>query len=100
MEEQNEVLVAMKHGFERIDQRFERIDLRLGRIEEDMTVLKKDTHEGHLKLEFLIAKAELIKENVVDMRTYMARYHTDVEHPLEERVTRLEARIGILEQEK
>jgi hypothetical protein len=28
----------------------------------------------------------------------MARYHSEVEHPVEERVIKLEARVGILEQ--
>jgi archaellum component FlaC len=142
MDENNEILTAVKQGFERIDQ-------RLGRIEGDMSglttdvsgvrtdvsglktdvsglktdvsdlktdvsglktgmsglrtqvsALSNDVGKVQMKLEFLIDKADLIKENVVDLRTRMTRYDTEVEHPLEQRVTHLEARVSILEKKK
>jgi chromosome segregation ATPase len=108
MEEKNEILEAMKEGFERIDERLGRIEGDVSVLKTDVSVLKtdvsvlktdvsvlktdmgrlkKETRKAHIKLEFLIDKADLIKENVVDMRSHIGRYDTEVEHPLEQRVT-------------
>ena len=107
MEEQNEILTAVKQGFEQIDQRLGRIEGDVSVLKTDVSVLKtdvsalqKDTLKALIKLEFLTDKADLIKENVVDMRTHMARYSTEVEHPLEQRVTNLEGRVWKLEKKK
>jgi hypothetical protein len=99
MDENNEVLTAVKQGFERIDQRLGRIEGDVSGLKADVSVLTEDTQKTQLKLEFLIDRADLIKENVVDLRTRMTRYDTDVEHPLEQRVAHLEAR-SILEKKK
>jgi chromosome segregation ATPase len=114
MEEQNEIVAAMNAGFERIDQRLGRIEGDVSTLKGDVSVLKedvsvlktdmaklqKDTRKAAVKLEFLIDKADLIKENVVDMRGHLGRYSTEVEHPLEQRVTRLEGKVWTLEQKK
>ena len=100
MEEKNEILTAMMHGFDRIDQRLGRIEGDVSVLKEDVSVLKEDTHKAHLKIEALTDKVSVVAENVIDMRAYIARYDTHVEVPLADRVTNLEARVWVLEQKK
>jgi len=100
MEEKNEILTAMTQGFERIDQRLERIEGDVSVLKEDVSVLKEDTHKAHLKIEALTDKVDVVAENVFDMRAHIARYDTQVEAPLADRVTNLEARVWVLERKK
>ena len=114
MEEKNEILTAMREGFARVDERFGEIDQRLGRIEGEVSTLSTDvsalstgvsqireeTHKAHIKIEELTHKVDLVAENVVDMRAYIARYDANVEAPLEKRVAELEGRVWVLEQKK
>ena len=126
MEERNEILATMKAGFARMDERFAELDARFGRVDEQFRTLRAEFAEQldgvsrglHLELKAATARLErkigavgadvekvdskvgLIGENTADVMTQLARYHANVEVPLEQRVTKVEAWVLALEGKK
>ena len=119
MEEQNDILTAVKEGFARVDQQFARVDeqfLTLRReFAEQLDGVSDGLHrelkaqskkllervaEVRASVEAVDSKLGLVGENVANVKTEIGHYHETVETPLETRVTTLEGRVWALDQKK
>lgn len=119
MEEQNEILKAMREGFARVDQQFARVDEQFLKLRGEFATQLDGVSEGlHLELKAqsksILAKVDevqvtiekvdskigLLGENVSNVMKEISRYHNAVESPVEARVTKLEGRVWALEEKK
>jgi hypothetical protein len=126
MEEQDDVLAAVKavatrveEGFARVEERFVRADAQFAQLRGEFATQLDGLSEGfHTELKAEMAKVRgdlgawksafekiegrvaLVGENVGNVVKQLTRYNTEIEAPLEKRVTDIEARVWVLEQKK
>ncbi len=119
MEENNEILTAVRDGFARVDEQFARVDAQFQMLRREFAEQLDGVSKGlHLELrahkkaivervegvrvtiEKVDSKIGLLGENVANVITEISRYHNAFEAPVEARVTKLEGRVWALEKKK
>ncbi len=112
MEQQNEILTAVREGFARVDEQFAKLRREFAEQLDgvsDGLHLELRAHSQKMvervesvraAIEKVDSKLGLIGENAANVMHEIARYRNAVEHPFEERVTKLEGRVAVLEKKK